>query len=285
MTDPNTPLTDEDLSAAIDGEADAELLARIEADPVARARRDELAAAAAHVAELVPPALDDAVVDDLVAAALDEPVAPARPSRSTGTAPWLVAAVVVALAGIGLALVLAGRGAGDDVASQRFDTVGSAIGDDAGAGGTALDEEAAEPATASGAESADAAHGAAPTTTTSPSLNTTSGGEEVLDLGTFASGAELREALAEVFPGAAFSADDGATRSRASDDAVARCAEQLRVTLELADGPQRVGIAVVDGQDVLVYEFATVATDDGSPTTLVAAVGIDACDPIELFER
>ena len=134
-------------------------------------------------------------------------------------------------------------------------------------------------------ESADAAHGAAPTTTTSPSLNTTSGGEEVLDLGTFASGAELREALAEVFPGAAFSADDGATRSRASDDAVARCAEQLRVTLELADGPQRVGIAVVDGQDVLVYEFATVATDDGSPTTLVAAVGIDACDPIELFER
>ena len=33
MTDPNTPLTDEDLSAAIDGEADAELLARMSSVP------------------------------------------------------------------------------------------------------------------------------------------------------------------------------------------------------------------------------------------------------------
>ena len=108
----------------------------------------------------------------------------------------------------------------------------------------------------------------------------------IVDLGTFASGAELREALASSFPATANTTrTDSTAGALPAPAAVDRCATQLQVTLELDGDPLQVGVATVDGDPVLVYEFATTATDDGSPTTLVAAVGVDACDPIELFER
>jgi hypothetical protein len=41
----------------------------------------------------------------------------------------------------------------------------------------------------------------------------------------------------------------------------------------------------VRGRRLLVYEFAAASYADGSATTLVAAVGVDACDPVLTFER
>lgn len=279
MTDDRTPLTDEELSAAIDGEADADVDARIEADPRARARRDELAAAAERVAELPTPALAAVDADRIIAAALDAPAAPAAPARSRPTTTWLVAAAVILLVGVGLTLVFAGRAGEDDVAStgaaESFDTVGNEV-DDAGAPSAAPEPESAEHLSG-----ADVAADGQASTTTGPAAEETAA---VVELGDFASGADLREALATSFAEAARSSSADAT-DRPAPTSIDRCAEQLQVTLELADGAQQVGIATVDGDPVLVYEFATTATDDGSPTTLVAAVGVDACDPIELFER
>ena len=276
MTDDRTPVTDEELSAAIDGEADPEVIARIDRDPEARARFEELRAAADRVAGLPPVALPDDAVDRLVAGALDVPVAPPAPARGTPRTTWLVAAGVVLLVGLGLVLVFTGRGGDEDLASSgsdgSFDTVGSAIDED-GAGADAAPEASAE---------ADASSGQA-ATTTAPSDEASDAG--VVDLGAYASGEELRAALATSFPATATANRVEGARAAASTAAIDRCAEQLQVTLGLDDGPLQVGVATVDDDDVLVYEFATTATDDGSPTTLVAAVGTDACDPIELFER
>ena len=269
MTDDPTPLTDEELSAAIDGEADPEVTARLDRDPAARARFDELRAVADRVAGLDPVALGDAEVDRLVAGALDAPAAPPAPARTGSRTTWLVAAAVVLLVGLGLTLVFTGRDSTDEVAStdaDSFETVDGA-GDDG---------------SASGAEAAPEASGEADIAADAAIPSTAPGAADLVDLGTFPSGAALREALATSFPAAA----ERATSAPAlGTSAIDRCAEQLQVTLELDDGPQQVGVAVVDGDDVVVYEFATTATDDGSPTTLVAAVGVDACDPIELFER
>ncbi|MCB0964924.1 MAG: hypothetical protein KDA98_16730, partial [Acidimicrobiales bacterium] len=241
MNDDPTPLTDEELSAAVDGEADAALLARIEADPTARARRDELRAAADQVAALPPVELGAADVDRLIATALDAPTAPAAPARAVARTTWLVAAAVIVLVAIGLGLVLSGRDAGDDVASsdgiessqatEAFDAVGGSTED-----GAATAELAP-----------DAADSEAPASTT-----TAPGGDEasaaLVDLGTFASGAELREALASSFPATANTTrTDSTAGALPAPAAVDHCATQLQVTLELDGDPLQVGVATVDG--------------------------------------
>jgi hypothetical protein len=70
-----------------------------------------------------------------------------------------------------------------------------------------------------------------------------------------------------------------------SSEALARCEQQLQITLELDDAPLASGYAVVDGRLVLVYEWDHESFTDGRPTTLVTAVGNDACDEVALFER
>jgi hypothetical protein len=196
----------------------------------------------------------------------------------------------------GLSLVWAGRGSEDDSASaSRAPSSQSAeSADDAAAdssfsatGGSAADTEAP---TAGG-------HGSATTVASAGSVDL-----PVVYLGSFASADALREATATSFADAQRSSDqslsfeagsgtttDANARSKAptvpSDKAVDRCAQQLQVTLSLTGAPLEEGYATVDGKDVLVYEFAAASARDGKATTLVAAVGTDACDEVVIFER
>lgn len=279
MTDQPTP-TDHDLSLVLDGQADPDLEARVAASPDAQARLEELRAAATAVSTAAVPPLDDATIDGLITTALDAPVAPTRSSagRPRRPAPWLVAAVVIVLMALGLTLVWAGRGSQDDQASAKFDSVGASIsvGDQEASGeprssfsgGTAADTE----------QAAAGGHGADTTIASSASETPLS----LTYLGAFDSGDLLRAATASSLTGAPSTAEAPEAPSDASVD---RCAEQLQVTLSLKAGPSRAGYSTVDDKDVLVYEFPATSAVDGTDTTLVAAVGVAACDEVVIFER
>ncbi len=278
MTDQPTPLTDEELSAALDDQADASVAARVAASPEAHARSAELAAAAALVANAAVPELPATAVDTLINGALDVPLAPAAPRReSRGPRPWLVAAAVAALAAVGLGLVLSGRGASEDHAS-RSSGAGNDVAESTTAGDGELDAapEAFDTASESGSIAG----------SDTPSTLATVGVLPVVDLGAFADGDALREALATSFPTeAARNTTGSSSRAMPADAAVTRCGDQLKVTLELESDPLNAGYATVADSPVLVYEFAAPSFADGSPTTLVAAVGEAACDQVVLFER
>lgn len=292
MTDPRTPLTDEDLCAVIDGVADADLVARVRSDPSARARADQLHAAgeALRAAPLTP--LDAATVDALVGRAVDA-AAPGgtagavvtpleRPAAGRrGPAPWLVAAAVVALVAIGLGLVWSGTRTGD----EEFATAGDQVADEVaapaadGEGDTMASAEDA-PGRGDPGEEAEAAapHGAVPTTAGA------AGNESAVlpDLGRYDTAADLRTALRDGFP------DDVPLTSGTPVDsptrgAVDRCRNQAIVTFDLEGPANEEGVATVDGRQVLVYEFADAAVVDGN--TYVIARGIEACDPVLDFQR
>ena len=288
MTDHSTP-TDDDLSLALDGEADAELLARIEASPEAQARLEQLRAASRLVGNAPVPPLADGTVDELIATALDTPVAPARRTSTTS---------VVLLMAVGLSLVWAGRSSDDDQASATKASE-SADGIEAAGGGSVADSASpsAEERTAAGM--VPGGHGA-PTTTAAATGSQAV--PPIVYLGTYPSGDRLRAATASSFtealdasgsplefgdpdPGAGGEEINRTMPAPPAQTAVDRCAEQLQITLSLEAGPLQTGYAVVDDTDVLVYEFATTSARDAKETTLVAAVGADACDEVVLFER
>ena len=110
MNDPLSPLSDEDLSAVIDGEASPAVIARVEADPRAQARLTALREAIARLQAEPAAPLDQKTVDRLITRALSP--APdglsSPPSRAGRRTPpsWLVAAVVLACMAIGLGLAL-----------------------------------------------------------------------------------------------------------------------------------------------------------------------------------
>ena len=277
MTTDATPFSDDDLSAALDGEASPEVLAGIEASPEARARQAELGAAAARMAGATVPPLDDDVVDALIAAALDEPAAPSVPAgrRRTGPPVWAVAAGLVLLVATGLALVWSGRQE-DQVA---FKTVGDSIAADRDAGGATAESSAADEASPGemvlpdhGGTASGAGDGTNASTTTTPEASTALA--PLVFLGALASSFAPSPLAAGTQPEAA-----------PADAAVDRCQQQLEVTLELEGGPTARGYALVDGQEVLVYEFDRASFADGSPTQLIAAVGVDACQQVVFFER
>jgi len=158
MTDHTSPLSDEELSAHLDGEAGPGVSERIAADPAAQARTASLAGAARAVATAPVSPLPSATVDDLVARALataagpaqvatgaldskqnrdageqapltaaggrDDsdvvPLSPRRSGRGRGVPPaWLVAAVVLLVVAIGAGLIVTGRNGGQrESASQ-----------------------------------------------------------------------------------------------------------------------------------------------------------------------
>ena len=295
-------ISDDDLSLALDGEASPELQARIDASPEAQARLDALRAAAARVAT-PPPALADDQVDALISAALDAPVAPVAPrTRSQRRAtPWLVAASVIVLMAIGLSLVWAGRSSDDDQASAKLNDLAAESADASGGGSNGADSSFTE----SGSSAEDQAsapvaggHGA-PTTVAGTTSSTAD--LPLLYLGSFPSADAFRNATASSLTDAwsasggevAYQGDSSdagrssgsASASAPSPDAVDRCGEQLQVTLSTKSAPIQTGYASVDGEQVLVYEFATASARDGKDTTLVAAVGPDACDEVVIFER
>jgi hypothetical protein len=283
MSTEPTPLTDDDLSADLDGEASPEVRARIAADPAAQARRAELAAAAARLEGAAVAPLPHHQVDALIASALDEPLAPgAVAGRHRRSVPqWAVAAVLVLLVGAGLALIWSGRtddakemSAGD--AATTAEQAGDAGADEAVPDDLVLPDHGG----GAGMESSASTSGEATSTTSPP---TASALGPLTFLGTFGSGDELRSALATSFSPAPDA--DGTVVAAPSDAATERCQDQLEITLELEGGPTARGYAVVDGETVLVYEYDRASFADGSPTQLVAAVGVDACQQVVFFER
>src|SRR5262245_53015203 len=155
MTEPFRP-ADELVSAVLDGEATPDERARVEADPVLRARLEELQAASALVASPVEPqdelgrerairlALAEHRRPDAVAASLQ------RAHRRTTRGNWLTAAAVIALL-VASGFLLSRLGVnGDDAGDSTAARVEG--GDESGGGGEAeMSEESATDDTASAA--------------------------------------------------------------------------------------------------------------------------------------
>lgn len=297
------PVSDEDVSAVLDGEADDALAERVRREAPDRLQAVE--AARRLVAEARVEPLAPSVVDDLVAAALagaqtdgddagadaDEAgdaahelaadhddggvvaiPAPRRPARRLPAA--LVAAAVIALLVVGLGLIRRGLDSSDEDTAARFDKVGSSI---------TADEAGGKAAGAEASSASDLAADASTTTVALPGLTEPATAASPPDpvtvtyLGTFPDADALRRALAQGPPAAA---ERGVARA-----AVDRCQQQVATVLSLEDPPLSVGQAVVGGRSVLVYTYAYSVADDPTVTRLVSAVGQDACDPVLTFQR
>jgi len=303
MNDP-TPLTDDDLSAYLDGEVTDDLAARIEADDQAQDRLAQLRVAAVSLGARPVTPLAPSVVDDLIANALaaadavppanqgDEAEAeeaadvhPLAPPRTTGrgTPRWLVAAVIVVLMGIGLGFVWSGT---HSDTSKPSDLATSAETAKPSESKSAADSDA----TAGGDASASAAvppHGGTGTAG-SASIPSVTDQTTVIDLGTFANAAALRTALATAFP-----TQPVGSKPLVTVAALDRCAGLLQQVLPVAGAPTHVGVATVAGKTVAVYEFVgtTDATTSKSTTTVPAATTLtvavhpSACDQVIAFQR
>jgi hypothetical protein len=299
MTDPRPPLTDEDLSAVVDGEAEPHLVERVRSDPSARVRADQLHAAGQALRATPVTPLDAATVDAMIGRALDAsvdtggpdpvvtPLTPPVPGRR-GPAPWLVAAAIVALVAIGLGLVWSGTRSDEGEFATVGDQVADEAGDPAGDGDTMA---SAEDATGSRSDAeAGQADGAAPEALPAPphgAVPTTGGaaGNEsasLPDLGAHDTAADLRTALRDGFPDG-LPLTSGTPVDSPTRGAVDRCRNQAMVTFDLEGPADAEGVAEVDGRLVLVYEFEDAAVVDGN--TYVIARGIEACDPVLDFQR
>lgn len=281
-----SPFSDEELSALLDGELDAARAAELSQDPSAQRRLDQVRSTAQWLSSTPVDPLEGDVVDDLVAAALDAPAAAPTPirSRQRGPASWLAAAAIAVVFAVGVTLIIQGGSSNTD--EMATIDAGTQESTDSADGGRSADDASDSESSRPGEEKMNSTESAAEApqlTTTAPTAET-NGDVGPLALGSFVSGDELRVALAEAFPSDADAASSSST-SAPTAEAVDRCGEQLRITLDLDAAPQKTGFAEVDDKAVLVYEFATDSFADGSPTTLVAAVGTEACEQVVLFER
>jgi len=170
---------DDLVAAVLDGEASAEEVARVTADPELAARLDHFRADAASVAEPVAP-LDPDVLDSLLDRALEElgvddegaveaPVVPLR-SRPGGLPRWAVGAAAAVIALLAIPVVLDRVGQNDEMA--KFESVGNAISSADDPSRSSSDESLR--ATESSSDDADsAANGATSTAEAGPPLSTT----------------------------------------------------------------------------------------------------------------
>jgi hypothetical protein len=187
----------------------------------------------------------------------------------------LVAAGVALVVALGIGLVVTGRDRGRNDRASR-----SAAELDARPGTTA--SPSLEGPSSNDAAAAKADHGVASGAAPSTTLGLAFGADRVLDLGTFASPDALRSSLAAGFPAASAPLPSGGVPATA---ALQRCGTQVAVTLNLKGEPLHVGYGTVAGRQVLVYEYPSTSYADKAPTTLVAAVGTQACDPVITFQR
>lgn len=296
MTDPTPPLSDEDLSAVLDGEATPDVVARVQADPRARARLDAFRRVATSVGRAPVDPLAPSTVDDLVARALaeasgpaaatyppptgDPVVTPLAPPRGNRPAPrWLVAAAIVALVAIGLGLVWSGTNDGD---ADTLAGSGTPNGADEADGGAESASDASE-SPDEPLESEGPGVGAQPANPAVPTTTAAGDDDLVGDLGTFADADELRTALARSFPSASTLTRGTIDRDDAS---LARCDQLNREVFEIDDGPTETAVATVDGDELFVFEYERVSfADETTPTTVVTAVAPDTCDQVLTFER
>ena len=294
MTEPLAPLSDEDLSAALDGVAGPDVEARIQADPSAQERLAALRAASNAIGRAPAPALDPGTVDALVARAIAEgtsratgsepslstpptspdgvvtPLAPRRRS-SAGRQQWLVAAVVVALVAIGLGLVYSGT------RQARTETTAT---------GAQADRNAARNGTTTVPSAEDASgDGAAPSHSgAQPDLDPSAQKPAALDqLGSFDDVSALRTVLRAGFP----QDPSPVVGDRPTNASVNRCSSQIQTVLgemALSPEPDEVGYATIAGKKYLVYEFSiTGSSTVGSK--LITAAEPESCDLLFNFVR
>ncbi|MCU1455397.1 MAG: hypothetical protein JWN46_3543 [Acidimicrobiales bacterium] len=292
MTDPDEPLTDEQLSADLDDEADPGVRERIASDPRAKARQEQLREAArliaapvdspapATIAALVSRALDELAGDDGAGEGDEPPLAPPIPLRRRRLPPpWTVAAAVVVLVVVGLSLVWSGR------TSQRHAAQQTA------ASGSSAADAAKAPSPTTGGHAPSVAGGADPAVSGTPLSRTATAAAAAVDLGTFTDTTALRNALRSGFP----SAPPPAARADAaavSPTALTRCAQVVANTGLPIDALLHTGIARVAGQPLIVYEYqyrpagpSTTAGKTVAARTLVVAVDPTACKPRLTFVR
>lgn len=309
MTDP-TPLNpaDEALSALLDGEAAPGTEALVANDPSLAYRLARLRDASRRVGD-APTPLEPNVVDSLVIQALgvaeptltdgradgDDPserpnplgpvapdnpvVTPLRPRRALVSTPrWLVAAIIVALVGTGLALVWTGRGneTAREVATSAENTANS--GD--GRSGTPGSSTTASNEREAGQEMPYTASDANESTEVSPGVASSDSdpASSIANLGSFPDTASLRAALSATAEGAPATDGGSGDGFTPTSDSIERCAGQLQALLgrdySLDGEPVLRGIATVDGVQLLVYDLSVVDSDG-----LIAAVPIDTCNP------
>lgn len=298
MTEPLTPLSDEDLSAALDGMAAPGVDARIQADPAAQARLGQLQAARDAVAQAPVPVLDPAAIDALVAQAIDRGTAPAaepggvvtplapRRRTSAGTQRWLVAAAVVVLMAIGLGFVYSGTHSDDtqDAGVVLQDDQASSQGD------ASNPEPSINSSAERGEDSAEAPpdHGAPGQP--DAAVPTDPGAEadaqapaELTELGTFDDKDALRAELRAGFPQDAELVEG----PRPTEANVTRCnnfIQTVLVDLSLSADPDAVGQATVADKAYLVYEYAVDGGIEGGSKLLTAA-DLDSCNLLFSFVR
>ncbi|MCB1030370.1 MAG: hypothetical protein KDA95_03485 [Acidimicrobiales bacterium] len=271
-----TPDSDETLSAALDGELNSDLSAQVLANPANSERLATFKEITSKVGKQVDP-LEDPDAQRLIDQALMAEVVTMSPRARRGPAPQLVAAAVVALVAIGLGLVWSGRDSNNDVqTAQSAERETSQSDEIFGGHGSSEKSGSQGPAAESGDEST------AGVTTDGATANADPG--PVVDLGTFTNADALREALAVSFP-AELSLTSKSAGAAPAQSQIDRCAKQLEVTLKIAGTSTNVGYSLVGDQSVLVYEFQIDSYKDATPTTLVAAVGADACNQVAIFER
>ncbi len=283
-----TDSLDLDLSLSLDGVASPEIEARLQSDHATLARREQMRRAIELIAS-PPSPLDDQAVNSTISAALDgarrnvsaDPgVVSMLPSPgSTGSRripPWLVAAAVLILMGVGLTLVYTGRETSTDVAFQQ---VGSSLEPDTALTESAdADNTAEREAAAAGAAAPDAADAVSTTSAVS-----SAGGTSVptlVPLGSFESADQLREHLRSGFP----EAPPDVTNAEHDLDAAFRCLGKIDTMFGTGSEPVHVGLATIAGDRTVVYELPYKATD-GRQTTLVVAVGELSCIPALSFQR
>lgn len=300
MTNSPLPLSDEDLSAYLDNEVTPEVRARIDGDPKAQERVRTLGAArdALRSAPIAP--LSAETVDSMISTALGEldaaagsptateaPVAPpaslqqrrrGRASQST----WMVAAAVLALVVVGMGLIWSGVQSTEstdtaDVAATESDQQ-TARANESSAG----DEDGASDSAPSAADDAEAAFPTPPPVSTEPA--------QLVDLGEAPDGAALRTSLRDGIPTDAEATTSDALEGTSPDGGpitvgqVDRCAQLLELQVAPDSDLVTVGLATVDGQPHLVYEFALPESDDDGDF-LIAAVDPGSCAALITFVR
>lgn len=307
MTEPLPPLSDEDLSAALDGMAGPDVEARIQADPSALARLGALRAASEAIGDA--PTVGPEAFDALIIRAIEvgtDPAADARTEDATVVTPpttpdgvvtplaprrrvsagaqrWLVAAAVVALVAIGLGLVYSGT------RDNRTQTAATGIQQDRNAASGETDATASrdDGKESSGAEANDHAFDAAPGQSGAEAVPELEADAmepaDLHQLGSFEDVSSLRTMLRAGFPQDAPTVEG----DRPNNAAVTRCNDFIQTVLgdvSLSPDPDEVGQATVDGDEYLIYEFSvTDNADVGSK--LITAAEPQSCDLLFTFVR
>ncbi len=307
MTEPLAPLSDEDLSAALDGMAGPDVEARLQADPSAQERLDALRSASQAVGRAAAAPVRG-TFDALIARAIevgtapaDTPPSPAAPTSPDGvvtplaprrrTSPglqrWLVAAVIVALVAVGLGLVYSGTHDGNTqttATGAQADRNTARGEDDATSSASEGTDAAGESSGDGGSDEVPSHDSAEPPLGAIPDADPTAQQPaDLAQLGSFDDVSALRTILRAGFPADASNVE-GERPTNASVDRCSAFAQTVHGDYSLAPDPDEVGYATIDGDPYLVYEFP-VTDPSAEASKLITAAEPQSCDLLFTFVR